>query len=773
MVNPLKLASCLMLASICSLDLLAADKDPLVEVMEELRNSESQQTQLKYSLFKSDYLNADNPRERMIAALALGHSELQKKNYRLALQYISSAKLLVTRGDLFEPIITLDQAEIFYNMGSYSACVNTLQSLIYTKISDTSRAKAFSLVMRSYFRLGNYRELSKFAQTYFFYVPKSKRDPELLQLAAIADSKMGNFVSHITVLEELAEHYPIVKQSRWAFFKLLKYNREQRPLPPSYRYYFAEPLLKKLSANQTLDARLKPFLVQQINGFIRERSNKVRALSLNEKVDLYLKFNLPQEAKALLRQLESLAATEAKREKSKSLLSIARIHSALSNYTQAAEYFARYLRDFSNQPDSFKVNAALASEQSKSGDYRASAGIYQNLALKMNSKVLRWDHFWNTYMAGDYESALQLSLSRNYVYSKDASEPLGLTYWQGKIYEKLGRNAEAQAAYRSILNADAAGFYSNLVLSRFPDLGKELIAVKIPEVNSDAQGFARPRYASNVLPPHIRSTTRQPTSDLRAIEDLINAGLKREAKSKLGQLPIKQYSQTKDLEFMAQLATKLSDYRSSKKISFDQLGGFNSYPTNLKSLVEHISKFRPDWEQLYPLAYAPILEKFLEKYELNKFLVLSIMRAESSYNEEAHSPVGARGLMQIMPKTALRIAQLINDPSFRLSKLYEPVSNLGYAVYYLHMLENYYGGNIMVTAAAYNAGPIATNNWLARCQKCDSDEFVESIPYQETRRYVKKVLANFGQYSRIYNDTKVKSGLPELPRDLPDDTNLF
>jgi len=138
---------------------------------------------------------------------------------------------------------------------------------------------------------------------------------------------------------------------------------------------------------------------------------------------------------------------------------------------------------------------------------------------------------------------------------------------------------------------------------------------------------------------------------------------------------------------------------------------------------------------------------------------LSIMRNESFYNKEARSGVGAQGLMQLMPYTAMKIATLLHDEAFDIRDVCRPEVNIGYGIYYIDRLLRYYSDSPVLAAAAYNGGPVVVNQWLGTCGGCEVDEFVDSIPYLETRRYVREVMRTMDLYARIYTG---KPGLPSL-----------
>ena len=147
---------------------------------------------------------------------------------------------------------------------------------------------------------------------------------------------------------------------------------------------------------------------------------------------------------------------------------------------------------------------------------------------------------------------------------------------------------------------------------------------------------------------------------------------------------------------------------------------------NWFEITKHQKDYNQIWKSYYPKAYEPLVFKVADILEIDPFFILSIMRMESYY-EKALSYVGARGLMQIMPYTALQIAKRIGHEGFKLDSMWDPKVNIVYGGWYLSFLLTYYNQNPILAAAAYNAGPFAVNAWVERCNGCAFDEFVESI----------------------------------------------
>jgi soluble lytic murein transglycosylase len=154
------------------------------------------------------------------------------------------------------------------------------------------------------------------------------------------------------------------------------------------------------------------------------------------------------------------------------------------------------------------------------------------------------------------------------------------------------------------------------------------------------------------------------------------------------------------------------------------------------------------WSVAYPTGLLPTI-KLQGAKGVDPYLIAAIIREESQYDLKAVSRVGAIGLMQVMPATANSVAQRAGIPAVGREDLFDQETNIRIGVRYVEQLLEQFSGNLVYTVAAYNAGPIAVTNWLTQHQQHSPDEFVELIPYQETRQYVKRVLRSYREYVRL------------------------
>jgi soluble lytic murein transglycosylase len=164
--------------------------------------------------------------------------------------------------------------------------------------------------------------------------------------------------------------------------------------------------------------------------------------------------------------------------------------------------------------------------------------------------------------------------------------------------------------------------------------------------------------------------------------------------------------------------------------------------------VEQDTVPRYFFRMYYPLKYSDEIEKYAKERGIDPNLVRGLILQESYYNPEAKSRVGATGLMQLMPPTAKEHAKRLRVP-FAASRLENPKVNVQLGTYHLRMLINMFSGNVYFAVASYNAGQGNVLKWRRAAPRKPTDEFLESIPFQETRNYVKRVTMLRSTYARI------------------------
>jgi len=166
----------------------------------------------------------------------------------------------------------------------------------------------------------------------------------------------------------------------------------------------------------------------------------------------------------------------------------------------------------------------------------------------------------------------------------------------------------------------------------------------------------------------------------------------------------------------------------------------------------------------FPLAHDRTVWTHAREAGIDPFLVLGLMRQESQYSPIATSRVGAKGAMQIMPRTGHLLADLVHDTHFTAGDLEDPILSVGYGIHYLGLLTERFDGVYPLAIASYNAGPHSVSSWLQGTgTDMPVDAFVEHIPFHETRSYVKKVTIGYGTYVALYAPDGTQIDMPAHP----------
>jgi peptidoglycan lytic transglycosylase len=313
-----------------------------------------------------------------------------------------------------------------------------------------------------------------------------------------------------------------------------------------------------------------------------------------------------------------------------------------------------------------------------------------------------WNIGWIHYRSGRYTEAAVTFSSINSPQS---------TYWKARALEKEGRNQEALSLYKSLARMSPRSYYSYLaerktgfVQSPSTPLG---LSTKDDLIKEESPGENRARF-------------------------LIELGIFEDATLEIKEMEKKAKSQ-RELLYVSELYNKANDFYSSIKIA-DKLNFPEavrlSYPIELDGLVRELSA----------------------KYDMDEFLVYSIIREESRFQKNAVSPSGAIGLMQLIPSTGKSTATKVGIRGYRADMLYIPDVNIELGTAYFKEVLGEFEGNVAFALASYNGGPNNVARWIAKLGNLDMDEFVEEIPFYETKNYVKKVLKSYGAYKAIYNN---------------------
>lgn len=332
------------------------------------------------------------------------------------------------------------------------------------------------------------------------------------------------------------------------------------------------------------------------------------------------------------------------------------------------------------------------------------------------------ENIWNlgfTYtLAEKYDDALR-TFDRYIAAYPDGDWKTNSLFWSAKILDKLGRAAERDAKARQVVAEFPFSYYAYRV--------KELW----PAITAEPRATPFPQFAEITDP---RLTT------IRALQDV---GLSRDAASE-AKLLAAAYPDDPGVAFL------LADVYARGGEPFKANGVLQK---RFRDFVRHGGTGIPKrfWEILFPLAYFDVIRAEAEKRSLDPYLIASIIRQESGFEPTTVSNAGAVGLMQIMPAEATTIATAGGvATAVTREELFDPAKNIAVGAAEYQQKLQAMNGQEPLAIAAYNAGEEAVQRWLGKTPIADLDTFVESIPFAETKLYVKTVTRNRNEYRRIY-----------------------
>lgn len=327
--------------------------------------------------------------------------------------------------------------------------------------------------------------------------------------------------------------------------------------------------------------------------------------------------------------------------------------------------------------------------------------------------------FWDAYQKRNYQEALRLGSIHIKNYQNTLAAPK-ILYWMGKLAEKQGNKTESKAFYEHVIQKYPDNYYAYRAGSRLSSPHNKgwrtKSTRKLPEKN---QIIRFPLKAADISDDNT---------------SLINAILK-----------LNDYTLLSEIDKENKAIQSWINYKEGKQttsaiLARDAIAGMETKPDFSDSL----------YKLAYPLNYQDTINDCAKRFILDPYLITAIIREESYFNPKVQSSAGAMGLMQLMPATASYIAGKNNISYYGNSSLLNPEKNILLGSAYLDYAKSKLYEDDLLAVASYNGGPNAVRNWKDNLNYKNFDEFIENIPYPETRDYVKKVFRSYWVYLNVY-----------------------
>ncbi len=361
--------------------------------------------------------------------------------------------------------------------------------------------------------------------------------------------------------------------------------------------------------------------------------------------------------------------------------------------------------------------------------YRA---VFENFPKGRYAALAHWKVAWRAYLDRSPEARKLLEDHlRSYPTSPQATAAL---FWIARLAEERREHEAARALYTH-LTTWYPHYYHTLLASE-----------RLQRLPPPAPNAVAPVTLLAALPAPAAGPPKPAASEVEAV--LRRARLLNEfGLAELAERELRFRAESARLAYHAGL--ELAQQAADRGSHYQAIRYLKRYTPGYLALPFEAMP-RRYWELLFPLPWREQIEGYSEMRELDPYLVAALIRQESEFNPGAISRARARGLMQIMLATGRRLGRSAGVTRVTASQLYLPETSLKLGTLHLRRVLDQYDGRLEPALAGYNAGEHRADEWLRWDPSSDPAEFVESIPFTETRGYVQAVLRNAAMYRKLY-----------------------
>jgi soluble lytic murein transglycosylase len=369
-------------------------------------------------------------------------------------------------------------------------------------------------------------------------------------------------------------------------------------------------------------------------------------------------------------------------------------------------------------------------------DYPAAIEYYSDLATRFpagkNSAAAHWRAGWLSYRLGLYLDAARIFDEQVRLYPS-ATETVSALYWRARLYETLDHNpARAVANYRTILRVYQHFYYAQMAKQRLA-----VLSASEPGLKSQSSEPQLDRLQPTPAP-RLVDTFPEDSPHLAKARLVANAGLNEYIAQEIKADPSSSsWSALAEAQIYSSCGETFRALRAVKR----------ALPGAASASIQSIPLAY--WRLLYPEPWWDTIQDESAKNHLDPYFVASLIRQESEFNASAISPANAYGLMQLLPSVGRSLAREEGIAHFQTYQLLDPATNIRLGTRYLRQMLDRFGGVQEYALAAYNAGESRVTDWRSAGTYSGLDEFVESIPFTETREYVQAILRNMETYKGV------------------------
>lgn len=589
----------------------------------------------------------------------------------------------------------------------------------------------------AYNKMGSYEDSSRSVEDLLIKYPESllkKRARSVMVRNILSDPEKIMSNGKIRYIEQYAADYPEDTGTAITLGRILKNTGESDKARKLFRQVYISNSPYSDSAYREL------------------QTSEISPDDMLSKAENYIKTAEYGRAEALLRKVLPVSAGSVRKEMQKTL---ADALFSRKKYKEAADWYLKAgdvynaARSFfrAEEEDAFnKTMSALisgedkragmllvayASKKRREGRIDEALKIYSDAGQRypLLAEEALWGTAWTHYLNGDYRKSLKMltELSARYRSSR-------YLYWKQRCLERLAQSAGGSDGSLAAADGElsAAGGDTGSQKAGWPVRDFYGLLARMRNIGK-LSGYSASRASLEVyrvIPHELRDA---PGAEFSPYTERFNILTELDMKEDAAAELINTANKISRPEVIIYISRRLQEAGAYRKS------------------IGLAAKFQWGEEAadiLYPMAYWPVVSEAADQYAIDPFVLLSLIREESRFDARASSPAGAIGLMQIMPGTAYSFDKKLGLGISDREKIFDVRTNVALGSYYLNNLLKEFGA-LPVALAAYNAGEEKVRLWLKKGDYKSPDEFIEDVPYDETRNYIKRILISYAAYLEL------------------------
>jgi len=664
--------------------------------------------------------------------IALAQHQLEMGNYSTAADYASAG---AAKAPSLEDYAHYIRAQAEYSLKNYNEVAKSATHVFNQTPTSPFVGAAAALAVRADLEGDHPKDALDLVKKYYDVIPQPHADLLLARCYAAT----GDLAQAAERYKRVYYDYPTAKEATDAANALVDLKQrlgDQYPAPtPADMLGRAEKLFH---TNNPAGARIELYAaIPQLSGVERDQA----------RVRLGVADFLNNNPKAAFEYLTALKVDESEADAER-LSYLIRCARKLDHHADVKPFLDHLEQQHAASPWRLDALIFVADQARTENDPSTYLPLYRACAATFpKDPRAAWCHWREAFESYRKDSDDAFDLLRSHVQQyPDSTDVNDALYFLGRLSERKNDNPSARACYEELVARFPNTYYAVLARDRLREPALEA-ATASPEMLQFLRAIpwpAREQFPSFVPSEAVQARIeRARLLQLTGLNDFAEGELKFGARNDGLQHNVYAY----------------------------ELAKMAAAHNNADQAIRYIKAYAPDylympldeapvafWQLAFPIPYRDCIEQYSHEENLDPFVVAALIRQESEFDPRVISHAKAYGLMQLLPSTGRILARHFGVRRLPAAQLLTPDRSIQLGTYYFRTFLDSYGGQLELALASYNAGPGRANLWRTWGPFREQAEFVEMVPFHETRGYVQIVLRNADVYRRLYSGT-----VPDVP----------